>query len=454
MSPLLQSFADALDTLPLREAAGLGEARRAALAEALRAGLPTQRNEAWKYTSLRALERRRLAPDDAASAATDSAALHALLAEIPAPRLVFIDGRHAAAHSLLRDLPAGIAVSALSDLLHAVNSGRADARDANFLARRYDGAASVFAQVNAALADDGAVIRADADARLDAPLHLVYVSTQPVGAPAGAGRARHLRHLIDLRNDAALSVVEHHLALDPNDADATQPGDFDNHVCHVHLGQRARLRHARAQCADLRTVSLLRTDAVLAREAEYRRLDLELGAALSRHELNVRLEGEGAQLHANGALLADGKRHVETRLGIDHTARDTASTLHWRGLGAGRGRAVFHGGIEIREGADGSDANLSNKNLLLSDQAEIDTQPVLVIHADEVKAAHGATVGQLDPTALFYLRSRGLPQAEARRLLTAAFCRETIGVLDDAALAALLQPLLDTALARVSEIPA
>lgn len=449
MSPLLQSFADALEALPLREAAGLGDARRAALTEALHAGLPTQRNEAWKYTSLRALERRRFETADATPLATDNAALHALLAAIPGPRLVFIDGRHAAAHSLLGDLHADIAVSALSELLLAVNSGRADARDANFLARRYDGQASVFAQINAALADDGAVIRAEAGAQLAAPLHLVHIAT-----PAGASRARHLRHLIDLRNDAALDVVEHHLALDAGDADATQPGGFENHLCHVHLDQRARLRHARAQCADARAVMLLRTDAVLAREAEYRRLDLELGAALSRHELNVRLEGEGAQLHANGALLADGKRHVETRLGIDHIARDTASTLYWRGLGAGRGRAVFHGGIEIREGADGSDANLSNKNLLLGDQAEIDTQPVLVIHADEVKAAHGATVGQLDPTALFYLRSRGLPQAEARRMLTAAFCRETLAVLDDSALAALLQPQLDAALARLSEDPA
>src|SRR3546814_8596621 len=98
---------------------------------------------------------------------------------------------------------------------------------------------------------------------------------------------------------------------------------------------------------------------------------------------------------------------------------------------AGRGRAVFQGGITIRPGADGSDANLSNKNLLLSDQAEVDSQPVLEIHADEVKAAHGATVGQLDQTAMFYLRSRGLPQADAQRLLTVAFCREALAVVDD-----------------------
>ncbi len=166
--------------------------------------------------------------------------------------------------------------------------------------------------------------------------------------------------------------------------------------------------------------------------------------------MNVRLEGEGAALTANGVLFADGKRHLDTRLGIEHIARNTSCQLLWRGLGAGRGRAVFHGGIVIREGADGADANLSNKNLLLSAQAEIDTQPVLVIHADEVQAAHGATVGQLDPTALFYLRTRGLPEVEARALLTAAFCREVLAGIDDMALRESLTVVLDAHLARVT----
>ena len=209
----------------------------------------------------------------------------------------------------------------------------------------------------------------------------------------------------------------------------------------------ATLRHARVQDEGDRASLIARTDAVLARGARYRRIDLELGAALSRHELNVRLEGEGARVDANGVLLATGKRHVDTRLGIEHVARDTGCGLTWRGLGAGRGRAVFHGGITIRAGADGSDANLSNKNLLLSEGAEIDTQPVLEIHADEVKAAHGATVGRLDPTALYYLRSRGLPAEDARRLLTAAFCREVLSGVAMPEVRAALDAALDRALA-------
>ncbi len=148
-------------------------------------------------------------------------------------------------------------------------------------------------------------------------------------------------------------------------------------------------------------------------------------------------------------LLADGRRHVDTRLGIDHIARDTRCGLTWRGLAGQRARAVFHGGITIHAGADGTEADLSSKNLLLSADAEIDTQPVLVIHADEVKAAHGATVGQPDPTALFYLRSRGLPEPQARALLTGAFCREVIGGIGHAATRALCEAALERALARL-----
>ena len=429
MSALLDSFAAAFGGLAQRDAGGLGAHWREALDAAVRDGVPGPRSEAWKYTPLRTLERRTFAP-----AVDAAAAVHPRIDAIPTPRMVFIDGRFDAAHSHLDGLPTGIEALPLSQVLRGK-----EARDANFLQRRYAGADEIFAVVNTALSEEGAVIRVDHGISVDTPLHLVFASS---GIHAEA--AVHLRHFIDLRNDAMLHVVEHHIALDDHRRLA-------NHVAHVHLGQHAQLTHVRVQSEADGASAFSRTDAVLARAAGYRRTDLELGAALSRHELNVRLEGESAKLVANGVLFADGKRHLDTRLGIEHIARDTSCELLWRGLGAGRGRAVFHGGITIREGADGSDANLSNKNLLLSAQAEIDTQPVLVIHADEVQAAHGATVGQLDPTALFYLRSRGLPEADARALLTAAFCREVLAGIGDAALRAALAETLDAHLARVTQ---
>ena len=312
-----------------------------------------------------------------------------------------------------------------------------DPRAGNFMQRRYARADEVFARLNAALADDGVVLRLAENARLAAPLHLVFV-----GAPATADQAWHLRHFIELRRGAEATIVEHHFA-------AGEHAHLGNALAHVHLAAGARLQHHRLQHEAPRATLFARTDAVLARESLYQRIDLELGAGLSRHELNVRIEGEGAMLQADGVLLADGKRHVDTRLGIEHIARDTQCALTWRGLAGQRGKAVFHGGIVIRAGADGSEAELSNKNLLLSADAEIDTQPVLEIHADEVKAAHGATVGQLDPIALFYLRSRGLGEAEARRLLTAAFCREVVAAIDDAGVRALGEAALERALARL-----
>ena len=400
--------------------------RRAALEDALRDGLPGPRSEAWKYTPLRALERRAFAP--AAPAAVDPA----LLAGIPSPRMVFVNGRFDAALSDLDALPATARLATLPETL-----ADPDPRAGNFLQRRYAGADAVFARLNAALAGDGMVLRLGENACLPAPLHLVCV-----GAPAAADQAWHLRHFIELRAGAEATVVEHHLA-------AGAHAHLGNALVQVHLAAGARLHHHRLQCESPRATLFARTDAVLARDAAYQRVDLELGAGLSRHELNVRLEGPRAMLQADGVLLGDGRRHVDTRLGIDHVAGDTACALGWRGIAGQRARVVFHGGITIRAGADGSQAALSNKNLLLSHEAEIDTQPVLEIHADEVQAAHGATVGQLDATALFYLRSRGIAEAEARRLLTASFCREVVAAIDDAPTRALADAAVDEALARL-----
>lgn len=419
MSTLLDSLAAGFDG---------GPSRRAALDAAVRGGLPHARSEAWKYTSLRALERRTFAAVADEPVDIDPE----LPAAIPAPRLVFVNGRFAAAHSDRSGLPAGVQLRPLSQSL--VPGG---GRETRFMERRSERADEVFARLNDALADDGVVLQVEAGVRIDAPLHLVFV-----GVPGQADAAWHSRHLIEVCADASLVVVEHHLA-------AGEHAHLGNTLTQVHLAANAQLAHARIQDDAPRATLFTRTDAVLARNARYRRIDLELGAGLSRHELNVRLQGEGATLGASGVLLATGKRHLDTRLDIEHVARDTVCDVLWRGLGAGRGRAVFHGGITIAAGADGSDARLSNKNLLLSDAAEIDTQPVLEIHADQVRAAHGATVGQLDPDALFYLRSRGLPTADARRLLTAAFCHAVVDAVESPALRELLGQALDRALATL-----
>ena len=412
MSALLDSLASGFS----------GDARhKAALDAALRDGLPGARSEAWKYTPLRALERRTFARAEATELLIDEA----LLADIPAPRLVFVNGRPSPAHSDLA-LKAGVTLTAGAPAEPASleSFGRAD---------------EVFARLNAALAEEGVVVRVAAGTIVEEPLNIVFV-----GVSAQADQAWHLAHRIEVGAGACATVIEHHLA-------ASAHAHFSNVVTRIDLHAGAALLHVRVQNEASGATSMLRTEATVAGDAEYRRLDLELGAGLSRHELNVRLAGDRARLLANGVLPADGRRHLDTRLGIEHLARDTTCDLLWRGVADGRGRAVFHGGITIHPGADGSDANLSSKNLLLSEGAEIDTQPVLVIHADEVKAAHGATVGQLDPTALFYLRSRGLAQADARRLLTAAFVREPLAVIASPELREMLEARLDGTLKALAD---
>ena len=401
----------------------LAAPQRAALDTVLRAGLPGPRSERWKYTSLRALERRSFATAGEA-AAPDAADL----AQIPAPRLVFVNGFHSIALSDLSELPAGMTLRSRSEL-DAADAGLATATDA--------GADDVFAQINAALARSGVWLHAAAGTNNKSPVHLVFVSVA-----ANSDQAWHLHHQITVEDAATLTIVEHHLGLGAHQ-------HLSNHALQITLGANAALRHARVQHEAGGATLIQRSDVVLAQHADYRRVDLELGAALSRHELNVSLAGERATLHSGGVLLANGRRHLDTRLDIRHVARDAICDLRWRALASDRGRAVFHGGIVIQVGADGSDARLSNKNLLLSPNAEIDAQPVLEIHADEVKAAHGATVGRLDETALFYLRSRGLPLADARALLIAAFCREPLDVLADSALAALLTHVVDQRLAAL-----
>ncbi|MBS0193959.1 MAG: Fe-S cluster assembly protein SufD [Proteobacteria bacterium] len=419
MSALLDSLASGFSG---------NDARRAALDAALACELPTRKSERWKYTSLHALAQRRFERVSATTMPVDAT----VLAHIPAPRIVFVNGRHDAALSDTTALPAGIELQPLD--CHA----NLDGTTANHLpAPLFDRADEVFARLNVALAEQGVALHAKTIARATVPIHLVFL-----GAPTATANAWHARVQIVLDAGAHMDLVEHHLA-------AGTHAHLGNLLTQARLDDGARLRHLRIQHESAAASLIARTDASLARDAEYRRLDLELGAGLSRHEFNVRLDGNAARLFANGVLLADGARHLDTRLSIEHIARDTACDLLWRGMASDRAHAVFHGGITIHPGADGADARLSNKNLLLSANAEIDTQPVLEIHADEVKAAHGATVGQLDETALFYLRSRGIPAAQARALLTGAFCRQALAVLEDAGMAELARQAVDAALERI-----
>jgi Fe-S cluster assembly protein SufD len=434
--PLVESLLDA--PLPASGIAWLDAARQQNREAFAADGLPDTRLEAWKYTALRALAQRRFVHGDAAAATRAVDASTFALPGVQGPRLVFVNGVFRADLSAVDALPAGLTLQPLSRALHG------DAEPLRFvLSRHYREAGDAFARINAASAADGVVLRVAANVKVAAPVQLVFVGAAAEGAaPAQAPElAWHLRNVIELGEGAELSLVEQYVSGDG-------PAQLATLVSDIEVREGARLHHTVLQGVAVGTNLIRRSSVRLHARAHAMLHVLELGGALVRHDLRAELIGDGARFDTRGVFMPHGRQHIDTQLAIRHQALNTASTSNWRGVANDRARGVFRGAIMVAPGADGSDASLNNKNLLLSPGAEIDTKPELEIHADEVKAAHGATVGQLDERSLFYLRSRGIPLAEARALLTAAFCRAVLDDLPNEALREHLSAML------VAQLPA
>ena len=393
--------------------------RETALAQALRVGFPHNKLERWKYAPLRALAGKNFA---------ESQAVAAISVELPpAPRLVFVDGRYDAA----RSNPRGAEALNIGTLAEAL-AGE-DERAVAVLGREFSDAEAPFAALNTALAEDGLLIEVPESAVLDAPLHLVFIHSD------GDTGSSYLRHKIECCEHSRATVIEHHLG---------GGNGVGNDLWHVHVKPGGHLRHLRVQNSGSKHTAFSRCDAAIAGNAEYTRLDIDTGCHYQRLELNLALQGRNALARSGGVLWSVGNGTLDARLSARHQAPDTACELLWRGLAEDKGKVHFYGGITIDAGADGSNAMLSNKNLLLGANAQITTQPALEIHADEVKAAHGATVGQLDATALFYLRTRGVSEAEALALLTRAFYAEALAIIDNDALRETLKSFLPARLVQ------
>lgn len=425
-SPFVRAALDAAAAVPTTGIAWLDAARRENLDAFAETGLPEGRNEAWKYTPLRALSQRAFALADSGVAAdVPIAASLFALPGVDGARVVLVDGTYRAD---LSSLDAGDGV-VLAPLGAALADQPEPLRFA--LANRYRrGAADAFAHLNAALASEGVVLRVADGVQVAKPVHIVHVTsgTQP-------DTAWHARVLVEAGKGAHVDVVEHFVAA----GDATQLGTV---VADYTAREGATLGLVIVQDASSATTLVRRGDVRLDADATVTVHALELGGMLVRHELTADVLGDRARFNTRGVFALAGRQHVDTQLEVHHKARDTASEALWRGIADGRSRGVFRGAIVVAEGADGTDASLSNKNLLLSGSAEIDTKPELEIYADEVKAAHGATIGQLDERSLFYLRSRGIPLVEARSLLTLAFCRAALELLPNEALREHLGDLL------------
>ncbi len=406
---LTDRWADALAALqPVSGPAWLQALRQTAAGHFRSSGLPHRKIEAWKYTPLKAVES--LALETASNEQALPMDLPPSLGE-GAALVDFVDGRLS---DTLPLLPPGVTLLPLT-------------------------AGIAFNALNTACADQGFVVHVAAG--VDAGTLAIRWAFS-----ANHGEAMsHPRLLILLDEGARLDLLEQYQSA----ADVTAGL---NVLTQAELGARSRLHHTLVQAESERAVVMTSTMIHQAEDSRYSYHGFDLGAGLARHEITALLMGAGASADIAGAFVLGGRRHADHHVNVEHRARDCRSEQFFRGVLGGRSRGVFNGRALIQPGADGSSVRQSNANLLLSPLAEIDTKPELEIYADEVEASHGATVGQLDETAVFYLRSRGLSEADARRLLTTAFCHAVSDRLEDRALAGRIAVLMDAAMPTDTDV--
>jgi Fe-S cluster assembly protein SufD len=408
--------------------AWLGRLRAAALERAHALRLPSLRDEDWRFTDLAPLYALAFRPA-APAAAPAGIALEPAIAPEAGARLVFVDGQFVPALSSAGR--AGVVVATLGSALaeHASLVESHLTRHAGF----FDDA---FRAINTAHLVDGAVVFAPRGVTGTAPIQLVFAMTQ-------GDVAVHPRCLIVAEPGAEVTVLEDYVGL--------HGGVYCvNAVTEVVVGANAHVRHIRRQQESVAAFHIASCAVRLERDATYRSVSVAVGARLSRYNLNVLQAGEGTHSQLDGLALIGGRQLADTHSFVDHAhPHGTSRQLH-KCVAGGHAHAVFNGRILVRTGAQRTDSSQASRNLLLSRRAHVDTKPQLEIFADDVKCAHGATVGQLEAEELFYLRSRGLAEGAARRLLTYGFAAE---VVDRIPLPSVVDALHRTVLAETADTP-
>jgi Fe-S cluster assembly protein SufD len=393
-------------TLPGRHLPWLQALRGAAEERFSAGGFPSPREEEWKYTNVVALEKKLFKPVDATeTAGMDTTAVERF--RLPdAWLLVFVDGLFAAGLSGTHGLPDGVIALSLAEALERCPE-RVEALFHN-IARRENHS---FIDFTTAYFRDGAFIQVPAGVVLEKPVQILHVSTRTDGLSV-------LRHLVALERNAEARVIETY-------AGAEGVGYLTAAVTEINLGENAGLDHCKLQSETDRAYHFGGIYAAQARLARFRQHHAAFGGLLARTEIHSDL-GHGAECELDGLFLATGRRHLDTHTLIHHREPHGTSRETYRGIAADRARGVFSGRIVVHPDAQKTDAEMSNRNLLLSADAEIDGKPQLEIHADDVKCSHGVTVGQLDPEAVFFLASRGIDEPSARSMLTFAFANEMV----------------------------
>lgn len=402
---------DALRRKRADEPTWLSQRREAGFEEFLKAGFPTTRQEAWRFTNVQPVVRTpfRLADGDSTPRVSTRQLDELVGGAAPGQVAVLVNGVFRPDLSKLEGLPEGVVVTGLAQSLAGDGANIGE-----YLGLCAKDSANPFTALNTALFGDGAFILVPRGVVLEDPIQIVCLAV-----PGGEPLMWYLRHLIVLQEGAQAAVVESYLSLE-NGVYLT------NAVSEFVLGDSASAHYCRIQHESERAYHLATTHSIQGRDSRLVSCSVAFGSALARHDINAVMGGAGGYLILDGLTVIGGRQHVDHHTTLEHAQPHCESHELFNGIFDGHSRGVFNGRIIVRPGAQRTDSKQTNNNILLSPDARADSQPQLEIYADDVKCTHGSTTGPLDPAAIFYLRSRGLSEARARQLLTYGFSAEVL----------------------------
>jgi Fe-S cluster assembly protein SufD len=406
----LVEFQRQFDTARADGQTWLQETREAAVRKFTELDFPTTKQEDWKYTNVSPIANTvfELARDGGSRVDVDTAR-RLLAGSEKATRLVFVDGIFSAALSS-KKTPGGVRVGSIAELIRSADPV-VEAR----LGRTADYTINAFTALNTAFLLDGAFVEIASGAIIESPLYLVYFSA----GGAANQTVSHPRTMIIAGDNSQATIVEQYVALDSGRY-------FTNALSEVVAGNGAVVSHTKLQQESSAAFHIGSLHARQGRDSSFNSHSIAIGGSLVRNDVSVVLDGEGAECELNGLYIENEAQHVDNHTLIDHARPHGSSRENYKGILDGRSTGVFNGSIVVRKDAQKTDARQSNKNLLLSRDAEINTKPQLEILADDVKCSHGATIGHIDQEAIFYMRSRGIDESTARSLMMYAFCNEII----------------------------